>query len=132
MHIWISVSTKLQVKLTNLNICTKFAQKRYFPLETEEVNIPIEFCIFELVRVPNFRLNWLIWIFRQSLPKKVFPVENRKSEHPHRILHFWISLSTKFRVKLRSLIFCTKFAQKGVSRWKQKKWTSPLNSAYLN
>ena len=41
----------------------------------------------------------------KSTQKKVFPVEKRKSEHHHGILHIRISLSTKF-------------TQKGYSHWK--------------
>ena len=32
----------------------------------------------------------------QICPKKVFPLENRKSEHHYRILHIRINVSTKF------------------------------------
>ena len=46
-------------------------------------------------------------------PKRVLLVENRKSEHHHWILHIWISLNTKFQVKLTVLIFWTKFGLKG-------------------
>ena len=49
---------------------TKFAQKRCFPSGTEKVNTTMEFCIFELVYVPNFSLNWQFWFFRPNLPKK--------------------------------------------------------------
>ena len=45
--------------------------------------------------------------------KKVFPVENRKSEHHHGILHIRISLSTKFQLKLKISSFSTKFTEKG-------------------
>ena len=48
----------------------------------------------------------------QIFPKKVFPVEKRKSEHHHGNLHIWISLSTKFQLKLIILSFWTKFSQK--------------------
>ena len=41
----------------------------------------IEFHMIELVLVPNFSLNWQFCCFGRDLPKKVFPVENRKSEH---------------------------------------------------
>ena len=124
--------------------------------KTEKVNIIIDFCIFKLVLVPNFSLNWQFWdfwpdlrkkafyglkqkkwtphilyiilhiqislvrnfssnwqfwFFGPNLPKKVFPVKNRKSEHHHGILHIWISLGTKFQLKLIILSFWTKFTQ---------------------
>ena len=53
---------------------------------------------------------------------KVFPVENRKGEYHHGILHIWINLGTKFQLKLIILSFWTKFTQKkGISSSKQNK-----------
>ena len=40
--------------------------------------------------------------------------------------------SARFQLKLTTLIFWIKFAQKGISCQKQKKWKSPWSSAYLN
>ena len=51
------VGTKFQLKLKILILLTKFAQKRYFWSKTEKVNITIEFCIFELVWIPNLSLD---------------------------------------------------------------------------
>ena len=62
--------------------------------------------------VRNFSSNWQFLFFGPNLPKKVFPVKNRKSEHNHGILHIWISLGTKFQLKLIILSFWTKFTQK--------------------
>ena len=53
--------------------------------------------------------------FGQNLEKKV---QNRKSEHHHRISHTRSSLATKFQVKLVILSFWTKFAQKQYSQSK--------------
>ena len=133
--------------------------KRYFQSKTQNVNIINEFCIFKLVLVPDFSLNWQywffwldlpkkgfsglkqkkwtplifylilhiqislvrnvssnwqFWFFESNLPKKVFPVKNWKSQHQHEILHIWISLGTKFQLKLIILSFLTKFTQKKV------------------
>ena len=49
VHIRISVGTKFQFKLISLTFWTKFAKKGYFQSKAENVNITIEFCIFELV-----------------------------------------------------------------------------------
>ena len=49
---------------------TKFVEKRYFQLKSEQVNITIEFCIFESVSVPNVNLKWYFWYFGRNLPKK--------------------------------------------------------------
>ena len=62
--------------------------------------------------VQNFSSNWQFWFFGQDLLKKIFPIKNRKSEHRHGILHIWISLGTKFQLKLIILSFQTKFTQK--------------------
>ena len=48
LHIQIIFGTKFQFKLKILIFWTKFALKGYFRLKMEEVNITIEFCIFEL------------------------------------------------------------------------------------
>ena len=45
--------------------------------------------------------------FGSNLPIKVFPVKNRKKDHPH-----GISLGTKFQLKLKIFSFWTKFIQK--------------------
>ena len=49
----------------------------------------------------------------QICPKTVFPLENRKNEHHHWIMHIEISLSTIFQLKLIILIFWTKLNPKG-------------------
>ena len=48
---------------------TKFPQKWHFWLKIEKVNITMEFCIFKLVKVPNFSLNWKFWLSRPNLHK---------------------------------------------------------------
>ena len=128
---------------------TKFPQERYLWSKTEKVNMIIEFPMFKLFLMPNFRLNWQFWtrfakkgffwtrhnfyiillhiqislvwnfssnwqfwFFGPNLLKKLFPVEKRKGEYYHGILHIWISLGTKFQLKLIILSFWTKFTQK--------------------
>ena len=34
------------------------------------MNTTTEFCIFKLVKIPNFSLNWQVWLFGPNLPKK--------------------------------------------------------------
>ena len=53
-----------------------------------------------------------------------FALETKTSEYRHWIVHIWISLCTKFQLKLAILFFCTKFAQKRVSSQKRKNWTN--------
>ena len=66
----------------------------------------------KLIAVRNFSSNWQFWFFGPNLPKKVFPVKNRKSEHHHGTLHIWISLDIIFQLELIILTFWTKFNQK--------------------
>ena len=66
--IQISIGTKFQLKLTILIFLSKFIQKGYFWSKTE--NITTEFCIFELVWVPNFSLDQQFSFFGSNLPKK--------------------------------------------------------------
>ena len=78
INILISLGTKFHFKQSILNFGIKFAQKVYFRLKTKKVSINIEFSIFELVKVPDFSLNWESLFFGSNCSKKVFPVENRK------------------------------------------------------
>ena len=48
----------------------KFAPKGYFQSKTEKVNSTTKFCIFKLVLLPNFSLNWQFWFSGPNLPKK--------------------------------------------------------------
>ena len=57
------------LKLTILIFGPNF-HKSKFRSKTEKINTTIEFCIFELVQVPNFSLIWEIWFFGDKLPKK--------------------------------------------------------------
>ena len=89
-HIRFSLGNKFQLQLTIFTFWTKFAQKGYFRSKTEKLNITIEFCMFELVYVPNVSLKWTFWFFGPNCPKQ------------------------------------------SISGRKLKKWTSLLNSPYLN
>ena len=65
----IIVDIKFQLKLKILNFWTKFGQKGYFRSKTENLNITIEFWIFELVQLAGFSLNWQFRFFGPNLPK---------------------------------------------------------------
>ena len=56
-----------------------------------------------------------------NLIKKSIFGQNEKSEHHHWILDIWISLSTKFSLKLEMFIFWIKFTPKGYFRLKMGK-----------
>ena len=69
MHIRISLCTKFQLILTVLIFWIKFTQKGYFWSKINKVNTTTKFCIFELVWVSNFSLNWQFWFYGLNLPK---------------------------------------------------------------
>ena len=89
-----------------------FIKKGCFQYKTENVNTTIEFCIFELVLVPNFSLNWQFSFFGPNLPKKRVSGLKQKSEQRHWILHTRVSLGTKFQPKLTILIFFNQICPK--------------------
>ena len=96
MRIQISCCIKFHFEQTILNFGTKFAQERYLLSKTEKVNIVIELCIFKLVLVPNFSLNWQFLFFWPDLPKQGF---SGLTWTPHIffiILHIQISLVRNF------------------------------------
>ena len=107
----------------NFDFLTRFTKKGFFWSKTEKVNTIyfLQILRIQIILVQNFSSNWQFWFFGSNLPKKVFPVKNRKNEHHHGILHIWISLGTKFQLKLIILSFWTKFTQK---RYFQLKTTS--------
>ena len=142
LQIRISAGTKFQNKLTILIMWTKFSREGYLWSKSEKVNITTGFCIFELVYdyVHNILRHfdrWANFFFTKReedentfyCQKKVFPMENGKSEHHHWILYIWISLSTKFQLKLKFLIFGPKILLNVLSfiSTKIKESEPPLN-----
>ena len=85
------------------------------------MKITIEFYIFELVQVLYSSFSKFN-ILEQSSQKRIFPIENRKTEHHHRVFHIRISLNTKFQLKLTLLTFWTKFVQNRYFQSKKIKW----------
>ena len=79
---------KVQLKLTNLIFWTKFTQKGYFGSKTGKEIISIEFCIFKLVLVPDFSMNWQLWVFRLNLVRK--SVSDQKQEKGNITIEFCI------------------------------------------
>ena len=128
LHIWVNLGIKFHLKLTILIFWTKLVQNMYFRSKIKNVKSVIEFCIFKLVYVWSFTLDWQFWHFGPNLPKGAFLIENVKSEHRHWILHIRISLGINFHLKLPILIFWTKFWS--ISDQKLKSWRASLNSPY--
>ena len=65
----------------------QLSRKRYFQSKTEEVNIIIEFWIFELVKVPIFTLNKQFRIFKSHIPKISIPAAKKKLTSPLNSAH---------------------------------------------
>ena len=66
----IRLGTKYQLKLTNSDYLDHVYPKKVLPSKTEEVNTTIDFCIVELVSIPNFSLKWQFWFFESNFLKK--------------------------------------------------------------
>ena len=78
----------------------------------EKVDINIEFCIFELVKVPNFSLNWKFWGFGLNLPNKGISCLKQKKWTPP--LSSAYSNLPMNQISFKKILnFGTKFAQKG-------------------
>ena len=102
---------EFQLNLTILIFRTNFAQKGYLLSKTK--NEHHHWILHIWVSFGTKFYFKQFWIFGPNLPKKVFWVESERSEHRHWILLIRFSVRTKFQPKLPSLIFWTKFAQKG-------------------
>ena len=102
-----------------IHFLVQIVQKRYFGSIREKVNITVKVNIFGLFQVSNFVLNRQFRFFLLNFPKNVHPVQDRKSYH-HRLQYIRIIegikflnykiLGSKFHLKEKILIFCTKFA----------------------
>ena len=66
--IQIILGIQFQLKLTILIFWTKLSQKGCFLCKTKKVNTTKGLGIFKLVSVPNFSLNWRLWLFGSSFP----------------------------------------------------------------
>ena len=72
------------------------------------MNIIIEFRIFKLVLVPNFSLDWHLWLFWLDLPKKGFSGLKQKKWTSHIfyiILHIQIGLVWNFNSNWQFWVF---------------------------
>ena len=94
------------------------------------MNIIIEFCVFELIQVPNFALKNQLLIFSPNLPKKrqLFLIRNRKNNINIKFSAFKIVYIPNFSLSRQFRFVWTKFSQQRYFRPKKKKKTS--NSVY--
>ena len=125
----------------------KTCPKRVLPIK--KVDISILFFIFEIVYVPSFSLNWQLWIFQSNLSKKGNSNQKRKqiwNKFPQIYFSFTTeerSIMIEFSILelFKTLHFTLNkqfwhlgpnFPKMGMSNLKQKIWTPPLTSTYLN
>ena len=118
---------QISVETDDFDFLDQIYLKRVYLVKIGKNWTTYEFCIFEISRYQTSasRIKFASKGYSQSKKEKV------NSTH-HWIQHIQISLGTKFKFKLTILIFLNKFAQQSISSWKLKKWTSLMNSAYLN
>ena len=81
-------------------------QKWNFQSKTGQINITIEFNIFDLVYVPSLILNKQICYFGTNLPKSSILVQSKKSEHHSSALkgYFWYK-TEKLNIAIKSTTF---------------------------
>ena len=101
--------------------------------KTEQVNITIEFYIFEIVKVSNFKLAiWNCWTKLPQKEEENLKKRREKWKSPLNILLIRISLGSNFQLQQTILIFCNNIPNKDTSKQKQNNWISPLNCSYSN
>ena len=75
----------------NFDFWIRFAQKEYFQSKPKKVNTTNEFCIFQLVSVPSFSLNWQFCSFEPNLTEKRY--FRSKTEKLHFCMRPWSLLN---------------------------------------
>ena len=122
LNIWISLATKFQLRLMILIFWSNLP-KNVFPKKKKQKNY----------LGTKFQLKLKLFSLDQSCPKRVFPVKNRKIEYHHWILYIGISLGTKFHFisNKEFWILWPNLPKEVILGRKQKRLTSPFNSAYL-
>ena len=99
--------------------------------KTEKGNITMK-CYIQISLGTKFCLRLTPFDFSTKLTQKGYFQSNKKNENHHWFLYIRINLGSKFQLQQTIFIFGTNFLKKVTSGWKQKKWTSPLNSSYSN
>ena len=105
LHTRISLATKFQLRLAIFIFFDQIFPNEYFPSKMGKVNTTIEFYLFELVSVSNFRLNWQFWIFEPNLPKNTISGQKQRKWTTPLDCAIRINLNTQFQLKLINRIF---------------------------
>ena len=99
----------------------------------ENLNITIEFIIFELVQMKNFILNRSFWFFGPIFfPEMYFLSKKRERKLAHQIQYIKISLGTHFQLKKAYWLFGPHLSKKDITCPNQDNCASTSNSAYFN
>ena len=114
---------QISASTDNFDFLDQICPERVFPLK-EKWTASLNFAYSNYSRYQISASTDKFDSLEQTCPKRVFPVKNKKSEYHRWILHVRISVGTKFQLKVASLIFWTKFAQKGYFYSKTKKKSS--------
>ena len=114
-----SKTKTVNTTIEQVSFLDQICPKRASLVKNRKVHVTTEFCICELVLVPNFSLNWKFRCFGPTLATS----RNWKKWTPQLNSAYWnrISLVTKFQLKLPIFMFWTKFIQKGYFRLKTEK-----------
>ena len=132
LHIPVSLGIKFHLKLTILIFWTKLPKNSISDQKQEQWTSRLNSacsneCRYQIsAETDNFDF------LDQICPKRVFPIETRKSGYHHWTLHIRINVGTKFLLTLVILSFWSKLSQTGYFQSKTKKWTASLHSEYSN
>ena len=75
-------------------MCYKSAQKGHLLFKRENLNFTIEFSVFESLKVWNFILNRQFWFFGSTFPKRVFPIQIKRTDRCDNIQRMIFVLGT--------------------------------------
>ena len=128
-----SNSLSKKVKINMISYSVLFINKTFCRAKAfSQILTDLPKCKLAIIKSNNLKicnnfdnLELIFW-------KRIFLAQNSKTEHYHSIPHVWIRVGTKFTLNKHFWVFGLSLPRKGVSRVKQKKWTSSLNSAYSN
>ena len=85
-------------------MCYKSAQKGHLLFKRENLNFTIEFSVFESLKVWNFILNRQFWFFGSTFPKRVFPIQIKRTDRCDNIQRIIFVLGTNLVVLVKRIV----------------------------
>ena len=142
LHIRISLCIKFNLMYlslcifvsSNFEFLDEICPRKIFMVKNRKIEHHHWIPLIQISLGTKFQLKLTILIFWPDLPKKGFSGLKQKKWRPHIfyiILHIQISLLRNFSSNWRFLFFGSNLHKK-VYPVKNRNWTSPWNSAYLN